>query len=257
VGGTRQRVLGFVNASWGQLDSWREPDIAAFAAKVAPVIAGGQRQVASLTDSYIAMLASITLETSVHPVGIPTKAVTDEAIRGVNVVEVFKRTGPTVWAALAGGASIDEAVQQGLQRALVMASTDLQLAKTTASQYALERQPRATGYQRVPDDGACDLCLLASTQRYHVGDLMPIHDRCGCDVEPLFADESSGGQVINEDLRSSLEEKGVTVYRGDGEQSFYGTVGDAHIGVAVEQHGELGPVLTVAGQQFTSEADLS
>lgn len=45
------------------------------------------------------------------------------------------------------------------------------------------------GYERVPDGNACDLCDLASGQRYTRGDLMPIHDGCGCGVEPLTEDQ--------------------------------------------------------------------
>lgn len=45
------------------------------------------------------------------------------------------------------------------------------------------------GYERVPDGGACVLCLTAAGQRYHSDDLMPIHDKCGCGVEPLTEDD--------------------------------------------------------------------
>lgn len=251
----RRQVQAFVAATWGSLDSWRELDIHRFVGQVVPIVTGGQRQVATLTDGYLATMASLVLDRPIRPIGIPPKRVTDLEIRGTDAVEVYGRTGPTVWTALSRGHSLDDAVRQGLSRALATADTDLQLAKTHAVSYATERSDHVSGFERIPDGGACDLCLLASTQRYHSGDLMPIHNRCGCDVEPIFGEHDSG-QIINEGLRAKLEDQGVTVYRGHGEQSFYGRVAGNDVGVAVQEHGELGPVLTVAGETFTGPDDI-
>jgi hypothetical protein len=81
---------------------------------------------------------------------------------------------------------------------------------------------------------------------------------CVCDVDPFDDDGPAGraGQVIDDDLRQALQDKGVTVYRGDGSTSFYGSVDGQSVGVAVREHGELGPLLTNASDDFTSEADL-
>lgn len=244
----RNRLQAAVRAAWADLGSWREPDIATFARRVAPAVVGGQRQIASLTDGYLAAMTSATLGVAYRPTGIP-RAILDGLRGGVSPLEVYKRMGPTVWTALARGYTLNEAVGQGLARALTVAGTDLQLAKTHAVSYSLQRNDHVTGFERVPDGEACELCLLASTQRYHTADLMPIHDRCACDVAPIFGATDSG-QIINEGLRAQLEEQGVTISRGNGEQSFYGRVGGSDVGVTVQDHGELGPVLTVAGQHF-------
>lgn len=228
----RRRVEAFVRASWGSLDSWREADIERFVARIVPVVAGGQVQIASLTDGYLAAMSSVVLGQTFRPVGVPKKFITDDVMRGVAATDVYRRTGPTVWTALSRGHTINEAVRQGLTRAVITAGTDLQLAKTHATRYALERNDNVVGFSRVPDGAACELCLLASTQRYHVGDLMPIHDRCSCDVEPLFG-EKDPGQIIDPDLLDRLN-----------------TANESGIDVAVHDHGELGPVLTVAGQNF-------
>lgn len=45
------------------------------------------------------------------------------------------------------------------------------------------------GYERIPDGDACELCNLAAGQRYKTDDLMPIHNLCGCGVEPVMGNE--------------------------------------------------------------------
>lgn len=238
----RRRVLAYVLATWNGLDSWRAADIDRFAARAIPAVQGGQRHLASLTDGYLAAMERAVLGTAAKPIGIPAAAISFEAIRGVSAVDVYRRMGPTVWTALSRGTPLQSAVHEGLARALVTAGTDLQLARTHATVYALERNDNVTGYERVPDGEACELCLLASTQRYHSDDLMPIHDRCACDVEPLFEDR---GQVVHPGLLDKLNTGSLDEAR----QMYQDRV-------AVEQHGELGPVLTVAGQHFTGPGDI-
>jgi hypothetical protein len=227
----RASVQHVVVATWNDMNAWRDSDIDDFARVVAPVVTGGQRRIATLTDSYLATLTAIVTGAPTRPVGIPADVVTDATMRGVDAREVYRRMGPTVWTALAHGRPLGDAVHDGLTRATVAAGTDLQLAKTHATRYALERNDRATGYARVPDGDACDLCLLASENTYGRGDLMPIHDRCNCDVEPLLDD---GDRVAS----SAPSTDGIDTE------------------LAVHEHGELGPVLGVAGQHFTGPDDL-
>lgn len=234
----RARVLAYIRASWNTLDAWREPDIERFVARIVPVVTGGQVQIASLTDGYLAAMASAVLGIPSRPIGIPAKLVTDLAMRGVATSDVYRRMGPTVWTALSRGYDLRAAAGQGLTRALITAGTDLQLAKTHSVRYSASRNDNIVGYSRVPDGAACELCLLASTQRYHNEDLMPIHDRCGCDVEPLFG-EHDPGQVIDQELLDRIN-----------------AAQQSDVAVAVHEHGELGPVLAVAGQNFDGPNDI-
>jgi hypothetical protein len=41
------------------------------------------------------------------------------------------------------------------------------------------------GYQRVADGGACEFCLLLDGAQFRTDDPMPIHNNCGCGVEPV------------------------------------------------------------------------
>lgn len=223
-------VVRYIETAWGDLDDYRDEAIDAFARQVAPVVAGAQRKIATLTDAYIAAMATEATGATVAPVGIPPAAVSSATIRGVAGREVYGRVGPEVWTALARGDSLESAIKQGLSRAIAAARTDLQLAKTHAVAFVTEKSSHVSGYFRVPDAGACDLCLTAADQTYSRGDLMPIHERCACDVEPAFGDEQRTASDIPPEP-------------------------DRAVDVAVEQHGELGPVLVEADQQFTGPDD--
>lgn len=230
----RTRVTSFVERLWGGLESFRDTDIDRFVARVVPVVAGGQRQVASLTDSYLAAVETSVLGKAVPPTGVPASVIASESLRGLPARTIYQRPGLVVWGALSKGQDIETAARAGLDRALSLATTDLQLARTHTSRYLMSNNPRITGYRRVPGGAnVCDLCALASENHYSRGDLMPIHPGCSCDVEPDFASTDLPDTV---DVQPQIEE--------------------TDIGFTVHEHGELGPVLAVAGQAFTGPDDI-
>lgn len=236
----RARVVDYVRTIWTDLGDYRDADIDRFVSTVVPVVAGGQRQVAALTDAYLASVGTVILGKSVRPVGIPANVINYEALRGVPAAKVYARPGNVVWTALAGGVNLDEAVQRGLGRAMSITATDLQLARTHATRYAMANNDRIVGFRRVPSGGnVCELCSTASTQRYHRDDLLPIHPGCSCGVEPIYGTEDPG-QVIDPGTSDTGEPNTV----------------DNPSDVVVHDHGELGPVLAVKGQAFRGPDDL-
>lgn len=247
----RARIVRFIEATWGSLRSWRDADIDRFVAAVAPVVEGGQRLTANLTDAYLAAVAAATLDTPIRPRGIDPRSVTTEALRGIGTAEMWQRVGVTVWTALSRGASLPDAVDQGLTRAISLATTNLQLAKTHTSRSILSADPGVVGYRRVLEGvGSCGLCAVASTQRYHDGDLMPIHPGCDCSVAPIYG-TADPGRVIDpdalSDIRETLEVRfGVETNRAE----------DLRDQLVVHEHGEIGPVLAVRGQTFTGPSDI-
>lgn len=60
------------------------------------------------------------------------------------------------------------------------------------------------GWRRVTEPGACEFCLLASTQRYHTKDLHPLHEHCRCSVAPVVGLKDPG-HVLNKDLLQRLK----------------------------------------------------
>lgn len=204
----RQRVLDFVSRQWGGLTSWRDADIQRFVDLVVPVVEAGQLQVAALTDAYLAGVETMVRGAGVAPLGVASEVVNDLAIRGVATADVYARTGPTVWTALANGADLAAATQAALDRVLVTAQADLQLAHTHAARDILTRKPQVVGHRRVLTGAkSCRLCVTASTQRYTKAELAPIHGRCDCKVLPIYGD-ADPGRTINAELLDELKRSG-------------------------------------------------
>lgn len=251
IGEIRRRVVGFVQRTWTGLDQYRDGDIDRFVAAVVPIVTAGQVRVAALTDAYLATLAAAVFDTKLAPVGVPAELVTDETIRGVPAADVYRRAGVTVWTRLSQGVSLTDAVAVGGDRATAMAATDLQLAKTHASRYVLSATDNVVGYRRVLESGnPCGLCIVAATQKYSREDLLPIHANCDCSVQPIYGIGDPGPlSDLPDDTTSAI---------GDRFSDVADSADPAHLHgeIVVHEHGELGPVLAVRGQEFTGPSDI-
>lgn len=253
----RAQVLGSVGALWAGLQSWRDADVEAFAQSAARVVTGGQAATASITAAYLANLEQAAGRPP-RPFAVPTQSINDEALRGIAAVDVYRRAGPTVWTALSAGKELPEAVRLGAMRVADMAATDLQLAKThTARRFVKERG--YVGYRRVlRGSESCALCIVASTQRYHVDELMPIHPGCDCGVAPIIGDRDPG-QVIDPDRLEGVHDRiaerfgaadaGARLIRRDSVTQYRDVL-------VTHEHGEIGPILAVRGQKFTGPEDI-
>lgn len=173
----RAKVIPLVLQVFDRLGSWRDADIARFTSTVVPVLVGAERQMGSLTQAFVAAVVADALGVPARPIadGVTTGA----GLRGVDPAEVYARPIRTVWRELAAGADLATALTRAKLRLAQIAETDLQLAKTHAARTALAGDERVAGFRRVlTGSHSCGLCVLASTQRYHRGDLMPIHPGC-------------------------------------------------------------------------------
>jgi hypothetical protein len=254
----RSRLLAVLGATWLGLGAWRTADMDRFLSTALPMVTGAQRLMGSLTDAYLSRVVGALTDSTSLPVGLPTSLVTGEALRGVPPAEVYRRPFVTTWTALSNGQSLDAAVKQGGERLHSVAATDLQLAKTHSASAAMQRMQRVIGYRRVPDGTACALCLVASTQRYHRAELLPIHPGCGCDVEPLVGNEPEG-QVIDRELLNRIHN---AVREKFGTQNLSAReIGDTGLMyrdlIVTHHHGELGPVLAIRGQHFDGPGSIA
>jgi hypothetical protein len=213
-----------------------------------------QYQTALATQTYLARHAAAAQGTKIVPVGLPPSAVTTQALRGVAGATVWARPVSELRIALFEGKTLPVARELAALRTVATLATNTQLAHVISSvRYLKERGDRdkIVGYRRVPRGGkSCALCLLASTQRYHRGDLMPIHDHCHCVVEPIYGDRDPG-QVI---APAQLKAVHAQVEAATGSADLSG--GHYRDAVLVHLHGEIGPVLTYREHSFTGPSDL-
>lgn len=260
----RQRVLAYVQAQWGQLDRWDRADIERFVQAILPTVQGGMVQTAALTDAYLAAVESAVFGTPVRPLGVGRADISTQAIRGVDPVEVYSRSGKSVWVALRDGTPLVDAVKGGMLRALSIAATDLQLAKTHTVRRVTAERDSIVGHRRVIRGAkSCGLCIVASTQRYNKGQLAPIHPSCDCGSVPIWG-ENDPGQVIEAGQLEAVHQRIAErfgaydsgarkipgVSKPNGQPLQYRDVLVSH------EHGEIGPVLGVRGQRFTGPEDL-
>lgn len=167
----------------------------------------------------------------------------DRSLRnGVDTwAEVYKRPAETYRYLESIGWPEDEALAGAIERADAQARTDVALARRNQSQDSLQAAgSRIIGYRRIirPEasvSGSCGLCIVASQNKYYVEDLLPIHDRCKCEVMAITADHDPGVLLNDGDLGELYEAAGVT-----------GSWDLKELRVKFEEHGELGPVIVDA-----------
>ena len=236
----RQALQAFGAQMWAGLPDYRDDAIDILAAAVVPRVLAGQVQTAELTRAYLVECArELGLSTDVPPVN--RQAVT--TMRGVPPTRVYRRPGLTVWTALSQGKPVPAAVDAGRLRLEQLIGGDLQNAKRVQSRATMQ----ASGgqyYRRVlTGRESCALCVVASTQRYHVKDLLPIHPGCDCSVGPLPPGMGMD-QVIDEELLEAVHE---AVAAATGASDRGARSPDYHDILVQTEHGEYGPVISFKG----------
>lgn len=185
-----------------------------------PVVLTSQRASVALTDAYLASFLNR------QPKGVNPEALIGSGVRnGADPREVYRRPFVTVWTALKDGRPFQDAVHSGLARAQSSAAMDVQLSMRATAGAVQQADDGIFGYQRVADGGACAFCLEVDGAYVKDGDAMPLHNNCGCGLEPLTAPHPRAAKLPS--------------------------------GVAVHEHGELGPVLTDPAHDFTTASELA
>lgn len=259
----RSSLAEFITKQFRHSGQWREEDAVRFARAVVPIVAGAQASVSALTSAYLSNVAKELTGTLPPPAAVPSSEVTGSAVRlGVDPKVVYRRPYTQVWTDLAAGTPLDQAVDNGERRAMSIATTDIQLAKTHTAKKALAKDKRVTWYRRVPRGTyTCALCLIVSTRRYHKKQLMPIHPGCDCGIEQVFGARDPG-PVLDEDFLEAVHDaierdlgreyvsRSGTLRSTRARELYYRDI------VIVHEHGELGPVLGVRGQKFTGPEEI-
>lgn len=253
----RKKVLLYSERAWASIPSYSDAEFEKFLRVVIPRIEAAQKLTAELTDSYISRV--IAEEFGAGIVRGRVAPVTTLALRGVPAAVVYHRPFSSLYASLSEGKTIAEAKKAGSNRLAQIVSTDIQLAKTHGAQRAMKRGGVSMFERVLTGRENCALCAIASTQRYWVKDLMPIHPGCDCLVRPFFGDPEL--QVIDRDRLEGVHaavadhfggsDRGARVIDGINERSDFMDL------IATNEHSEIGPVLSWRHQNFTSRGDLT
>lgn len=260
VTAVRAAVLEYAARVWrAQGTKFRDADVERLVGLLVPKVQAGQLKVANLTSAYIASVASLRTGEVVEPLPVDEAAIL--TARGVPAEVVYARPVNTVRAALAGGASFAEAVAEGARRLESIAATDVQMSRV--------RQARSSGraagwsrYRRVlVGEENCALCVIASTQRYRIRDLSPIHPGCNCGVDELVGDEPDR-QVIDAPLLEAIHRHVADFTdgpsdRGARDLAIGKPVSDYTDLIVTRIHGEYGPTLSWRKDRFTTAAGLA
>lgn len=239
---TRDQLVMTGTGLWDSLPGYRDRDVAVFVGAMVPRVRAAQVRVAQLTAALLREQGGTAT--------IDRAALAQ--LRSVPVDEEYRRPAVQVYTALSQQKPFDAAVAEGRDRLVSLLTTDVQLAKTHQARASLA----ASGYRYyrrvLTGMENCALCQIASTQRYHVGDLMPIHPGCDCGIEAVDADWDPG-QVLDSAL---LEDTHLRVQEFTGFQDRGGRDPDYRELIVTHEHGDIGPVLAWRSDQFTGPADI-
>lgn len=272
----RSRLVSTLEGRFRSLRSWRDADADRYLRSVLPLIEGAKTASSQLTAGYLSRYLS-ALAGSHEPVSVNPHQFAGDALRGVDPADMYHRPFEQLWYQLSQGKTLEEATDAGVDRLQSLATTDVQLASTHTAQQALSHHKQVVGYRRIlTGPYNCGLCIIASTQRYHKMDLLPIHPGCDCVVGVILGTEDPG-QRINTSiltegaLTSGTTGTGINLYNEDhtidagnllpavhqsvkdtfGKFDVSGTHIDYRKLVVVHNHSEIGPVLTVKGDKFS------
>lgn len=230
------------------LGSWRDDDVIRYINQIAPFLTGAKLQAAKSSVSFYKSIADLTGQDWTQPVITASDVSTMALRKGVGTDVVYRRPFVDMRTALANGQDMRDAIESGARRAQILAETEVQLARRNAGLRARSANDKIVGYIRTLTGAEnCALCYVASTQRYHKGDLMPIHPGCDCGEMPIYGTQDPG-QVINEVRLDGIHE--------NVNERFGAWAADARTidyrAIRIQEHGEMGPILTVQGQRFTT-----
>lgn len=238
--------------------------ITAWATRLAAQIEGLQRSTAATTDAYLSRVLTEMTGRRVEPVGRVDvtslrQGVTHPGAYG-RAADVYRWqqaqfdqfTRELLGEATPAPFSLVDPVAAAVERVQSVAATDVQQAaqvQSRANLTAAHKSGTITGYRRVihPElsrHGTCGLCIAASDRLYYAKELLPIHSRCECTVLPVVDAKDPGSALNALDLRRIYKQAG-----GTSAEKLKATR------YKINEHGELGPVLTRAGAPFRTAKD--
>lgn len=226
---TREAVRNHAEKVWRALPEHRDAQIDPFLKAVVPTVRAGQVRAVALTNAY---LAQKTGNTKLYSLKVDD-LVGSAARNGIDPDLVYRRPFETVWGAVEkiGYAA---AIAKGMSRLLSTVDMDVQMASRNATlAVGAASEGRIVGWIRVADPSCCDFCQMLDGVKTGPDEPQPLHNNCGCTADPIEVNTPAA-----EDINGSF------------------APGEEIDDVLIEEHGELGPVITFKDNNFTSLADL-
>lgn len=228
---TRLATQHAVTEIWNRLGSYRDYDIPTFISRTQPIVQAGQSRAVSLTAAFTSKRLGVA------PVGISFDQVRLQVRNGLPAEQVYRRPFITTWSSLSDDESLDSAVSNGAVRAGSISAMDVLLASTAAmaiygfmSSKSGSGAGRVYGWVRESAADCCDFCDVLDGVVTGPSEPMPVHNNCNCSASPL-ASRSDFREARDASRTAAADRDDITV---------------------VEQHGELGRVISKRGENFYS-----
>lgn len=216
---------------WGATAGLNDAALVAWLAAIVPVALAARTLAVRLMDTHLSNVVALQSGAPWEPSGLDADELARAVRGGVPLDDVYSRSIVTArWASTQ--MPFDIAMGQALDRATTTIDTDTLLASrdTTAAYAATDQGAGIDGWERVLGDAPCELCDSLADTVYGSEDLMPIHDHCQCSTAAVIGGDRPASTLNDETLAQRPDVVPVDV--------------------TVEQHGELGPVLTAAGDHW-------
>ena len=249
----RERLATALRVLYAGFGGWYNDDLVdRIARETARLLVADIDIVQGLADAYAAnVLHQITGEAITIP---PTRL--PETRNGADLVGVYRRPAERYRHLVAVGEAPADAEAKALRRLERMTNMDLAIAARDAqlAQYGVRHDDggrRTIGqYRRIvhPElarTGTCGLCIVASDRIYSTDELMPLHPGCNCTTAPVEGEVDPGNSLNNLALEQLYADAGSTRAE-ELRQTRY----------QINDHGEYGPVISRAGDEFKGPADV-
>ena len=255
----KQQLSQAVIAMYAGVNFYSTTEVSAAAQQAAAASQTQTLQQAGLAAQYVAFVTSL-----IAGENLPAPTLVLPALRnGADMTDVFSRPAKLFRRLRSQGVDPAEAFRQAMVLAATISDMNMTLAQREAYQATFARlgdRVGITGYRRIvhPElakTGSCGLCIVASDQVYHSAFLLPIHGNCNCTVLPIIGEIDPGNSLNNLTLGDFYGAAGP--FAGPGETESTHGHDLKRVKVLVQEHGEYGPVLTIAGQHFTGPDDLA